>query len=80
MIKHWTSYVNAQNFTFTTVVIADTRAGRAVFRDLPRRQAVALLRAGISSLSTLCLERCCRIELLLHARLSSQRLLGLLGL
>jgi len=41
---------------------------------------VVLLRAGISGLSTLCLKRCRRVELLLDARLSSQRRLGLLGL
>ncbi len=36
-----------------------------------------LLRAGFSGLATLCLERCRSVELLLDARLSSQRLLGL---
>jgi hypothetical protein len=46
----------------------------------PRRQAVLLLRAGISGLSTLRLKRCCCVELLLDARLNSQRLFGLLGL
>lgn len=50
------------------------------FRDLPRRQGVSLLRAGISGLSTLRLERCRCVELLLDARFRSQRLLGLLGL
>jgi hypothetical protein len=49
----------------------------AICRD---KQAVVLLRAGISGLSTLCLKRCRCGELLLDARLSSQRLLGLLGL
>ena len=45
-----------------------------------RRQAVLLLRAGISGLSTLCVNRCRCVELLLDARLSSQCLFGLLGL
>jgi hypothetical protein len=39
-----------------------------------------LLRAGLSSLSLLCRERCRGIELLLHARFSSERLLRLLSL
>src|ERR1700727_2591904 len=39
-----------------------------------------LLRAGLSSLSLLCLERCRCVELLLHALFSSERLLGLLCL
>jgi hypothetical protein len=39
-----------------------------------------LLRAGFSGLSTLCLERCRCVELLLDARLNSQCLLGLRGL
>src|SRR5450631_2842058 len=47
---------------------------------LPRRRAVVLLRAGISGLSMLCLKRCRCVELLLDARLSLQRRLGLLGL
>ncbi len=60
--------------------VSDSRVGRAVLRDLPRGEAVLLLRAGISGLSTLCLKRCRCVELLLDARLGSQRLLGLLGL
>jgi hypothetical protein len=39
-----------------------------------------LLRAGLGSLSLLCGERCRCVELLLHARFSFQRLLGLLSL
>jgi hypothetical protein len=39
-----------------------------------------LLRAGLSSLSLLCRERCRCVELLLHARFCFQRLLGLLSL
>jgi hypothetical protein len=39
-----------------------------------------LLRAGLSSLSLLCRERCRCVELLLHARFSSERLLGLVRL
>jgi hypothetical protein len=39
-----------------------------------------LLRAGLSSLSLLCRERCRCVELLLHARFSFQCLLGLLRL